>query len=294
MLCLEFTIPPLPQFVMVGHAVWQPGNQHFQRTFGVYDLLLVKRGTLYMTESGTAYAVRAGMMLLLEAGLPHYGHLPCEEETEIYWVHFVHGQQTELMEQEAIPWSSLISKGTVEDQAPTPLQHLYLPKFAQVELQLLAPILDELNEVHNHLCGGNAIRLHLLLTRLFTALQEECSRNLLLAPSARLNQAAVNYLNQHWREPFDSAGMERALHFQFDYITRCMKKHTGTTPLQYVLHLRLEEAKKLLSHTQLSIPEIAEAIGIPDFNYMTRQFSAKLGMTPGAYRRRQQTGGSTL
>ncbi|MBT2292847.1 helix-turn-helix transcriptional regulator [Paenibacillus albidus] len=162
------------------------------------------------------------------------------------------------------------------------------------ELQLLAPILDELNEVHNHLCRGNAIRLHLLLSRLFTALQEECSRNLLLAPSARMNQAAVNYLNQHWREPFDSAGMERALHFQFDYITRCMKKHTGTTPLQYVLHLRLEEAKKLLSHTQLSIPEIAEAIGIPDSNYMTRQFSAKLGMTPGAYRRRQQTGGNTL
>lgn len=44
MLCLEFPIPPLPQFVTVGHAVWSPGDRHFARTFNVYDLLLVKRG----------------------------------------------------------------------------------------------------------------------------------------------------------------------------------------------------------------------------------------------------------
>lgn len=77
MLCLEFAIPPLPQFVTVGHAVWSPGDRHFARTFGVYDLLLVKRGTLYMTEQDKEYAVGPGKLLVLEAGLPHAGHRPC-------------------------------------------------------------------------------------------------------------------------------------------------------------------------------------------------------------------------
>jgi len=34
----------------------------------------------------------------------------------------------------------------------------------------------------------------------------------------------------------------------------------------------------------LGISEIAEKVGIRDPNYMVRLFTAKLGMTPGAYR----------
>lgn len=65
MLCLEFTIPPLPKFVTVGLAVWSPGDRHFARTFGVYDLLLVKRGTLYMAEQGrNMQSARAGCLCL--------------------------------------------------------------------------------------------------------------------------------------------------------------------------------------------------------------------------------------
>ena len=68
--------------------------------------------------------------------------------------------------------------------------------------------------------------------------------------------------------------------------------------LQYVLYLRLEEAKKLLGGTVLGISEIAERVGIRDSNYMTRLFSAKLGMTPGAYRQmlrqKKESGGNAL
>jgi AraC-like DNA-binding protein len=288
--CLQFTIPPVPQLLTVGHSNWQPGNQHFKRTFGVYDLLLVKRGALYMTEDDVPYTIGPGNLLVLEPDKPHWGHLPCEVETEIYWVHFVHAIRAGLVEQEQIPWSTLISKGTDKDQTPSSLQHLYIPKWAHIDVQPVAPILHAMNETHSRLNAENAIRLHLLQTELFAALQRECSRTVAPLPSARVSSAAVEYLNHCWRLPFDSEAMEEELHFQFDYITRCMKKHTGKTPLQYVLYLRLEEAKKLLSHTVLTLPEIAEQIGIADPNYLVRLFSSKLGMPPGAYRRMRQEG----
>ncbi|MFX3635672.1 MAG: helix-turn-helix transcriptional regulator [Candidatus Pristimantibacillus sp.] len=288
MLCLEFAIPPLPQFVTVGHAVWSPGDQHFARTFGVYDLLLVKRGMLYMTEQNTEYAIGSGQLLVLEAGLPHEGHRSCEEDTEIYWVHFVHARPPARIEREDIPWSSLLSKGTVNDLEPSSQQRLYLPKFAAVDLLTLEPIMRGMNEIHNRLNGENAIRLHLLLAELLAALQAECARTSEPEPSVRLARAraAAAYLDSQWRQPFDLAALEEALHFQSNYIARCMKMHIGKSPLQYVLHLRLEEAKKLLSGTVLGIPEIAERVGIQDPNYLTRLFTAKLGVTPGAYRRR--------
>ena len=125
MLCLEFAIPPLPQFVTAGHAVWKPGDRHFARTFGVYDLLLVTKGTLYMTEEQTEYEVGAGKLLVLEAGLPHVGHRACKEHTEIYWVHFIHGHPAAHIRREDIPWSNLLSKGTVEDVEPSPQQRMY-------------------------------------------------------------------------------------------------------------------------------------------------------------------------
>lgn len=294
MQCLEFSIPPLPQFVTAGHAVWKPGDRHFARTFGVYDLLMVTRGTLYMTEEQMEYEVGAGKLLVLEAGLPHFGHRACLEHTEIYWVHFIHGVPAVHVRQEDIPWSTLLSKGTVEDIEPSSQQRMYLPKFSSVDVQTLEPMLRGLNDIHNRLNGENALQLHILLTELFAALQAECARTSEPEPSVRLAQAAAAYLNEHWRRPFERAALEEKLHFQASYIARCMKKHIGKTPLQYVLHLRLEEAKKLLGGTVLGISEIAERVGIRDSNYMTRLFTAKLGMTPGAYRqmlRQKREGG---
>ncbi|UQZ33059.1 AraC family transcriptional regulator [Paenibacillus sp. PK3_47] len=286
MLCLEFTIPPLPQFVTVGFAVWSPGDRHFARTFGVYDLLVVKRGTLYMAEQDREYAIGPGKMLVLEAGLPHEGYRGCEEDTEIYWVHFIHESKPAYIRQEEIPWSSLLARGTVEDEEPSAQQRLYLPKFASVDLEVLEPILHEMNEIHSRLNAGNALRLHVQLAAFMAALQDECARTALPEPAVRLARAAAAYLDEHWKEPFHLAGLQEELHFQADYITRCMKQHIGTTPLQYVLHLRLEEVKKLLGGTVLGIPDIAERAGIRDPNYMTRLFKARFGMTPGAYRRR--------
>ncbi|MBB3114478.1 AraC-like DNA-binding protein [Paenibacillus phyllosphaerae] len=294
MLCLEFAIPPLPQFVTAGYAVWPPGDQHFARTFDVYDLLLVTKGTLYMTEGNTEYAIGPGKLLVLEAGAPHYGHRPCEEDTGIYWVHFVHGSPSVAIEREDIPWTTLLSKGTDRDVAPSAQQRMYIPKFASVDVQAIEPILRGMNEIHNRLNGENALRLHVMLAELFTALQAECARTAEPEPSARLARAATAYLNGCWREPFDMAVLEKELHFQADYIARCMKRHIGRTPLQYVMHLRLEEAKKLLGGTVLGLPEIAERVGIKDTNYLTRLFNAKLGVTPVAYRkllRQQALGG---
>ncbi|WP_082451918.1 AraC family transcriptional regulator, partial [Paenibacillus ihuae] len=253
MLCLEFAIPPLPQFVTVGHAVWSPGDRHFARTFPVYDLLLVKRGTLYMTEQDKEYEIGPGKLLALEAGLPHFGHRACEEDTEIYWVHFIHACKPAYIRQEDIPWPSLLAKGTVEDEEPSGQQRLYMPKFAAVDVEALEPILHEMNEIHSRLNVENALRLHLLLAGLMSLLQAECARTALPEPTVRLARAAASYLDVHWRQPFNLAGLEEELHFQADYITRCMKQHIGTTPLQYVLHLRLEEAKKLLSGAVLGI-----------------------------------------
>ena len=54
---------------------------------------------------------------------------------------------------------------------------------------------------------------------------------------------------------------------------------------QYITLVRMNEAKHMLSSTDVPIHEIAVMIGIDDYNYFSKVFKRKVGMTPIKYRR---------
>lgn len=62
-----------------------------------------------------------------------------------------------------------------------------------------------------------------------------------------------------------------------------MQKH-GTSFRQIVLSLRINEAKKLLQETDLSIQEIADSVGFKNANYFSRMFKEMEQVTPRDYR----------
>jgi len=79
------------------------------------------------------------------------------------------------------------------------------------------------------------------------------------------------------------SGLSRA------YFHKCFKQHTGLTPLELILSLRLEKAKELLCLTNSPIAEIAIACGYDDPVYFTYLFKRQLGLTPSQYRKSQST-----
>lgn len=61
---------------------------------------------------------------------------------------------------------------------------------------------------------------------------------------------------------------------------------TGMGPLDYVQHLRLEEAKQMLEAGDASIESIAFEVGYRDVSFFNRLFRRKVMMSPTQYRRR--------
>ena len=61
---------------------------------------------------------------------------------------------------------------------------------------------------------------------------------------------------------------------------------TGMGPLDYVHHLRLEEAKQMLEAGDASIESIAFEVGYRDASFFNRLFRRKVMMSPTQYRRR--------
>ncbi len=62
----------------------------------------------------------------------------------------------------------------------------------------------------------------------------------------------------------------------------------GTTHNQLIDEVRFEAATRLLADHDLTLAEIASALGYSDPAHFTRAFSRWTGRTPGAYRRRPQ------
>jgi len=61
---------------------------------------------------------------------------------------------------------------------------------------------------------------------------------------------------------------------------------TGMGPLDYVHHLRLEEAKQMLESDDASVESIAAEVGYRDASFFNRLFRRKVMMSPAQYRRR--------
>lgn len=283
---LELSMPPLPEFITVGRGTWQAGMQHFSRTFHVYDLIFCTSGALYMTEEDQMYEITEGQMLVLEPGKMHWGHRPTELETQLYWLHFTHDKPIRTLQKDDINWAMPLRKGTDHDTQPI-RQLMYIPKYAQLDMDQLIPILDEMVNVYQILQLENALKLHVLLGQLLSKLQQSIlSRK--NSRSKALTDAITEFLQQKKFEPFDASLLEKQFHFNQDYLIRCFKRHRGITPHQFVQSLRVEEAKQLLASTNWPVEMIAEKVGVLDYNYFIRMFRTSTGVTPGKYRKKMQ------
>lgn len=69
------------------------------------------------------------------------------------------------------------------------------------------------------------------------------------------------------------------------YLFEAIKSHTGKTLQEYINHLRLEEAKKLLENSDESIEEIALNCGYNTARTFYRLFQSHYNISPAAYRR---------
>lgn len=68
-------------------------------------------------------------------------------------------------------------------------------------------------------------------------------------------------------------------------LKRRFKQATGTTLIDYLQNLRIEEAKRLLEQGEMPVDEISFAVGYEDASFFRRIFKRRTSLTPREYRR---------
>jgi AraC family transcriptional regulator len=96
---------------------------------------------------------------------------------------------------------------------------------------------------------------------------------------------AVNYINEHLDQNLTLAEIAAAVRMSPNYFASLFKQSTGLTPHQYVMKCRIEKAKQLLHHQQLTLVEICQEVGFTSQSHFTRVFRQHTKTTPKAYRK---------
>ncbi|MFV0528887.1 MAG: response regulator [Lachnospiraceae bacterium] len=95
---------------------------------------------------------------------------------------------------------------------------------------------------------------------------------------------AALYMRENFRTPIDLTALAQKLGFSSAYLTKIFNKYTGHTPVKFLTDLRINEAKQLLTNTELPISQIGEKVGYPDQFYFSKTFRKITGLSPTVFR----------
>ncbi|MDR6550763.1 AraC family transcriptional regulator [Paenibacillus qinlingensis] len=282
MICVALSVPPIPVMVTINKVKLPQSYHHPDRVFTLYDIILVRSGTLYVTEDNVPYEIGENQMLVLEPGKRHYGHRDCQEDTVVYYLHIQHPTAPRLVHNEEIHWQTVFPTRSYRDI--TPQEHfIYIPKFKEQNSKQIWSLLDMMIELHNASTLENMLPLQTMFGQLLLFFQNmtKISHH---EHSRQVCDNVMKYLTEHVEQPFRLKAMAQHLNFSIDYSSKCLRKHTGLTPLQYLNRIRIQKARELLEHTNLTLREISTKVGIPEMNYFFRLFRKHTGMPPAKYR----------
>lgn len=155
----------------------------------------------------------------------------------------------------------------------------------------IVQIFSELYDVPERLrCGYLRVKvLELLLVLTDLPEQELCmEREHYAAAQVEKIKTVHDFLVGSYREHHTIEELAERFRISPTTLKRCFRGIYGASVYAYMKRYRLQRAEQLLQETELTIGEIAAGIGYENPNKFTAAFGKEYGMSPGAFRRREQ------
>lgn len=111
--------------------------------------------------------------------------------------------------------------------------------------------------------------------------------NALSVAQQDLGAMTKSYIGQNFQKKITLNDICKHLACSKSTLANTFRKNYGTTVTAYLTEVRLKEAEKLLRHREHTLSQIALLCGFADQSYFSKVFAAKMGCSPGDYRRRQ-------
>ncbi len=235
-----------------------------------YYLMFLKRGSMDLLLRDETIEIKKGEGVILAPGRPLcYTFSGVNGPLEYYWAHFTGSEAHSLLESTRLGESRLFKVQQSED---------IIQRFKELMSAFL--VLDEwqANEA-----AGQLMALLSHLGRAAAADDERAD----IAPIRR----SLGYMNEFYAKALsvrELAAMEFMSPSRYSTIFRSIM---GTSPKDYLIRLRMNNAMDMLDKTDLSVKQVALAVGYDDPLYFSRLFKKRAGISPRMLRNGGEKGG---
>lgn len=95
---------------------------------------------------------------------------------------------------------------------------------------------------------------------------------------------AVEYIEANYAKDLNMAVVSNYISMNYSLFSYSFKQYTGSNFVNYLKEIRMKEAKKLLTDTDMKIIEISQAVGYDNEKHFMKIFKATCGVSPTEYR----------
>lgn len=127
-------------------------------------------------------------------------------------------------------------------------------------------------------------QIHDAVKKLSQEVQQKKNRTIDFPASLSIVSKIEEIIRQNLDKPITCEEIARQVFLNSEYLSRMFKKKTGKNLSNYIIELKMEEAKKQLETTEKSISSISIELGYGNFSHFSKCFRKVCGASPQEYR----------
>lgn len=260
-------LPIIPQVLYVTHSKYEKDWGSVMHSHAFSEFIYIENGSGEICTLEKSFPVSSGDFVILPPNLMH-----TEKSSPVDFLEYY------------VLGVSNLSFLTYNAANPTG----YCPVFDLGNLngRIHTILIDLWHEVQNARSGYEMMVASLYLQ--FTVLLQrrmKASTDFTESSNMRREIAFVkNYIDRHYMENLSLDEISELANISKFHMVREFSRYMGISPMAYLTDRRINEAKILLSSTNVSILDIANDTGFSSPSYFTQRFKSATGKTPLQYR----------
>lgn len=246
-----------------GHAVY-PYAPSARTVRNDFYLIYLTDGEIHFEKPYHKKPMKTGEFIILHAHSP-FEYAALSSSVDYYWVHFSGREAESVLAGFKLATNRVMHVG-IHDRLVEDFFSLFLTFSDKSAL-------------------AEELRAHALLTFLLDLSKALHSKAVSDSRAAVTVARSTAYIHEHIAEPLTVESLAAREYLSSGRYRDIFRRMLGMSPQEYILKLRVDIARDLLTGSHLSIAEIALSVGCPDSRYFSRLFLKRTGFSPSAYRK---------
>ena len=267
----------------------------------VFKLILHEKGEIKLNNNGNSYTIKEPSLIFLsDKDYPDIKVVGKASDTVLYFKPSVIRDEFTL---------EALHDGKYEDSFGTTIYQdyqliIYFFKTEEFENKIIPLSMVELNKIKGLMdsiekeltiqhdgfwpCRSRSYLMELLFFTEFL-IQTFWGNKEILSEDDTVFSLITEFLSEHYNDAISLESLTKKFNLNRNKSNSIFLDQTSKTCLNYLMDLRIDMAKIILSNTEIPISEVAARVGYSDSNYFTKIFKKMTGSTPSAFRNSNST-----